>query len=277
MPIPPDLAGALAWARQRIDVVDARILLRYVLQCAPAHLMSSPEQSLSGQEWSAYQATVERRAAGEPVAYLTGQREFYGYPFFVTPAVLIPRPETELLVELAVAYFVDRPRTRVLDLGTGSGALAVTLAKELPAADVTAVDRSREALQIAMANAINLHASVSFVQSDWFSKLNGDHFQLIVANPPYIAAADPHLHEGDVRFEPPGALIGGPQGLDDLGVIVAQSPYYLDAGGWLFLEHGYDQAAQVRALLTDAGFAHIESWRDMADIERVTGGQWLGR
>lgn len=277
MATPPDLAGALAWARQRIHVVDARVLLRYVLQCAPAHLMSSPERGMTSLEWSAYQSIVERRAAGEPVAYLTGQREFYGYPFFVTPAVLIPRPETELLVELALAYFVDRPRTRVLDLGTGSGALAVTLAKELPAADVTAVDRSREALQIAMANAINLHASVSFVQSDWFSKLGGDRFQLIVANPPYVAAEDPHLCEGDVRFEPPSALVGGCDGLDDLAAICSQAPYYLDADGWLFLEHGYDQAAQVRALLTDAGFAHIESWRDMGDIERVTGGQWLGR
>ncbi len=275
--MPPDLAGALAWARQRINVVDARVLLRHVLQCAPAHLMSAPERRLTVQEWSSYQSTVERRAAGEPVAYLTGLREFFGYLFLVTPAVLIPRPETELLVELAMAYFVDQPRTRVLDLGTGSGALAITLAKELPAADITAVDRSREALQIAMTNAVRLHASVSFVQSDWFSTLTGDRFHLIVANPPYVAAADPHLREGDVRFEPPTALVGGPDGMDDLAAIAAQAPYYLEAGGWLFMEHGYDQAAQVRALLTDAGFAHIESWRDAADIERVTGGQWLGR
>ncbi|MDX9701202.1 MAG: peptide chain release factor N(5)-glutamine methyltransferase [Rhodocyclaceae bacterium] len=272
----PDIAGALQWARAHIDMVDARVLLRHVLQCPAARLVSHPEQTLDSEDWGAFRQLVERRAAGEPVAYLVGSREFYGYSLMVTPAVLIPRPETELLVELALAYFSDKSAARVLDLGTGSGALAIALACELPAADVTAVDRSRDALLVAMANAARIGASVSFVVSDWFSALQGDRFNLIVANPPYVASSDPHLEEGDVRFEPHTALASGPQGLDDLQVIVAQAPQHLEPGGWLFVEHGYDQASQVRGLLTDAGFSAIASWRDLAGIERVSGGQWQG-
>jgi release factor glutamine methyltransferase len=274
--VTPDIAGALGWARAHIAVVDARILLRHVLQCPAARLAAYPEAQLDASDWGAYRALVERREAGEPVAYLTGEREFFGERFIVTPAVLIPRPETELLVELALAHFGDRPRTRMLDLGTGSGALAVSLARELPGADVTAVDRSREALLVAMANAVRLKASVSFVLSDWFSALAGDRFQLIVANPPYVASADPHLDEGDVRFEPHVALKSGPEGLDDLALIAAQAPHHLEPGGWLFMEHGYNQAFRVRGLLTDAGFASIASHRDLAGTERVSGGQWLG-
>jgi release factor glutamine methyltransferase len=275
--IAPDIGGALNWARARIPVVDARVLLRHVLQCSTVRLAAYPEARLVVPEWLEFRALVERREAGEPVAYLTGEREFYGQPFIVTPAVLIPRPDTELLVELALAHFGDKPRSRVLDLGTGSGALAVSLALELPEADVTAVDRSREALLVAMANAARLGASVSFVLGDWFSALGGDRYQLIVANPPYVAASDPHLDEGDVRFEPSTALAAGPEGLDDLAEIAAAAPGHLDAGGWLFMEHGYDQAVAVRGLLTDAGFAAIASWKDLAGIERVSGGQWLGR
>lgn len=273
----PDIAGALNWARARIAVVDARVLLRHVLQCSAARLAAYPEARLAEGEWTEFRSLVVRREAGEPVAYLIGEREFYGHPFMVGPAVLIPRPDTELLIELALAHFGDKPRTRVLDLGTGSGALAVTLALELPDADVTAVDRSREALLVAMANAARLKASVSFVLGDWFSQLGGDRYQLIVANPPYVAAGDPHLSEGDVRFEPGTALAAGPQGLDDLAAIAAQAPRHLEPGGWLFMEHGYDQAAAVRGLLTDAGFSSITSWKDLGGIERVSGGQWVGR
>lgn len=273
----PDIAGALNWARSRIDVIDARVLLRHVLQCSAARLVAYPEARLQESEWAEFRALVERREAGEPVAYLVGEREFYGRSFMVGPAVLIPRPDTELLVELALAHFGDKPRARVLDLGTGSGALAVTLALELPEPDVTAVDRSREALMVAMANAARLKASVSFVLGDWFSHLGGDRYQLIVANPPYVASDDPHLQQGDVRFEPGTALAAGPQGLDDLATITAQAPRHLEAGGWLFLEHGYDQAAAVRGLLTDAGLSSIASWKDLGGIERVSGGQWLGR
>ena len=230
-----------------------------------------------GLPGAASAALVERRAAGEPVAYLTGTREFYGREFLVTPAVLIPRPETELLVELALAHFPGWRGLRVLDLGTGSGALAVTLALELEVAELVALDRSREALWVAMANAAKLGASVSFVQSDWFGALGDEQFELIVSNPPYIAAGDPHLERGDVRFEPRAALAAGPQGLDDLAEIVAGAPARLVDGGWLFLEHGYDQAAAARSLLADAGFAAIASWADLAGIERVSGGRWLGR
>ena len=272
----PDIAAALNWARNLIDAVDARVLLRHVLQCPASRLVAFPEQRLDAAEWEQYRSLVGRREAGEPVAYLTGEREFYGYPFMVTPAVLIPRPDSELLVELALARCADRPGVRILDLGTGSGALAVALARELPGAEVTAVDRSREALLVAMANAARMRASVSFVMSDWFSALEGDRFQLIVANPPYVAAGDPHLEQGDVRFEPQTALASGPEGLDDLAFIASRAPRHLEPGGWLFMEHGHDQALQVRGLLTDAGFASIASFRDLAGIERVTGGQWLG-
>ncbi|THF65903.1 peptide chain release factor N(5)-glutamine methyltransferase [Pseudothauera nasutitermitis] len=276
-PEKPDVAGALAWARARIAVMDARVLLRHVLQCPPARLVSHPEQRLDDADWQAYRELVERRVAGEPVAYLVGEREFFGRGFLVTPAVLIPRPETELLIELALAHFGSRPRPRVLDLGTGSGAIALTLALELDAADVTAVDASREALWVAMANAARLGASVSFVQGNWFDELEGERFQLIAANPPYVAADDPHLAEGDVRFEPRGALAAGPDGLDDLQHIVAEASHHLEDDGWLLLEHGHDQAAAVRGLLTDAGFSAITSWADLAGIERVTGGRWPGR
>ena len=231
-----DIAGALAWARTQIDQMDARVLLRHVLQCPAARLVAWPEHKLANEDWANYRGLVERRVAGEPVAYLTGTREFYGREFMVTPAVLIPRPETELLVELALAHFPARHGLRVLDLGTGSGALAVTLALELEAAEVVALDRSREALWVAMANAARLGASVSFVQSDWFGALGDEHFELIVSNPPYVAAGDPHLEQGDVRFEPRSALAAGPQGLDDLAEIVAGAPARLVPGGWLFLD-----------------------------------------
>lgn len=277
MPETTDIAGALGWAKQRIDQMEARVLLRHVLQCPASKLVAWPELVLNADDWAQYRGLVERREAGEPVAYLTGTREFYGREFMVTPAVLIPRPDTELLVELAVAHFAGVPRARLLDMGTGSGALAVTLALELDAADVTAIDRSREALWVAMANAARLGASVSFVQSDWFSGLGEERFQLIVANPPYIAAADEHLEQGDLRFEPRTALAAGPQGLDDLAEIAARAPEHLEEGGWLFLEHGYDQSSMVRGLLADAGFAAITSWKDLAGIERVSGGRWLGR
>lgn len=273
----PDIAHALRWARECVDVMDARVLLRHVLQCPASRLAAWPEQILDAEDWARFRELVERRAAGEPVAYLTGEREFYGRNFMVTPAVLIPRPDTELLVELALAHVSGRRQARVLDMGTGSGALAVTLALELDEADVTALDRSREALWVAMANAARLGASVSFVQSDWFSALGEERFELIVSNPPYIAAADPHLEEGDLRFEPHTALAAGPAGLDDLAEIVAGAARYLEAGGWLLCEHGYDQAFAVRGLLADAGLASITSWKDLAGIERVSGGRWLGR
>lgn len=274
---PPPIATALAWARARIGVVDARVLLRHVLGCPSAHLAAHPERPLDEEQWCLYCALVEARVNGEPVAYLTGEREFFGRSFLVSPAVLIPRPETELLVELTLAHGGAHPRPRILDLGTGSGAIAITLALELDGAEITAVDAAREALWVAMGNAARLGASVSFMQGSWFEGLAGERYQLIVSNPPYVAAGDPHLSQGDVRFEPRSALAAGAEGLDDLQHIVAAAPVHLDDDGWLLLEHGYDQAAAVRGLLTDAGFSAINSWADLAGIERVTGGRWPGR
>lgn len=272
-----DVAGALAWARRHVAMMDARVLLCHVLQCPAARLVAWPEAPLDAADWAAFRQLIERRLAGEPVAYLVGEREFYGRSFLVTPAVLIPRPETELLIELALAHFGARRAVRVLDLGTGSGALAISLALELHEAEVIGLDRCREALWVAMANAARLGASVSFVQSDWFDALGDERFELIVANPPYVAAGDPHLEQGDLRFEPRTALASGAAGLDDLASIIHGAPARLEAQGWLFVEHGHDQAAAVRSLFTDAGFASIASWKDLAGIERVSGGRWLGR
>lgn len=269
------VGSALAWARTVIDPVDARVLLRHVLECSAAALVTRSGEALPPACWQRLEDLVRRRERGEPVAYLVGEREFYGRTFKVTPAVLIPRPETELLVELALAHCDHRRQPRLLDLGTGSGVLAITLALELPDASVCAVDRSRPALWVAMANAAQAGASISFVESDWFEGLGSERFDLIVANPPYVAGSDPHLEMGDLRFEPRLALAAGPEGLDDLERIVSTAPAYLEADGWLFLEHGYDQAAAVRSRLLDAGFVDVASWPDLAGIDRVTGGRRL--
>ncbi|MDR2032663.1 MAG: peptide chain release factor N(5)-glutamine methyltransferase [Azoarcus sp.] len=270
----PGIAEALAWARKHIAPPEARLLLRHVYHCSAAHLAARPEEVLPQAEWAAFRALVERRATGVPVAYLTGEREFYGRSFKVDPNVLIPRPETELLIELALAHFAAVPHPKVLDLGTGSGILAITLALELDRAKVSALDRSRGALAMAMFNAIRLGASVAFLCSDWYAELGAERFHLIVANPPYVAEGDPHLTLGDLRFEPRKALAAGENGLADLALIAAGAGRHLEDGGWLFMEHGYDQAAAVRSILTDAGFAAIASWPDLAGIERVSGGRW---
>jgi len=209
---------------------------------------------------------------GEPIAYLVGQREFYGLTFAVTRDVLIPRPETELLVELALERLPQNGA--VLDLGTGSGAVAVALAHGRPDAQVTAVDVSAAALALARRNAALNHVRVQFLQGDWYLALGAQdvgQFDLIVANPPYIVAGDPHLKQGDLRFEPIGALTDHGDGLSALRTIVAGAPARLKSGGWLLMEHGYDQAAAVRELLTAQGFCEVQSWRDLAGIERVSG------
>ncbi len=267
------LGEALAAARGRLPAGEARLLLRGIVGCTAAQIAAYPERALSVEQARRFADLVDRRAAGEPVAYLLGEREFYGRRFGVSPAVLIPRPETELIVDLVLARLAPGAAPRVLDLGTGSGALAVTLALEIPAAQVTAVDCSPAALAVAGANAAALGATVRWIESDWFAALEPTGFDFIVANPPYIAAADPHLAEGDVRFEPAGALASGPAGLDDLRRIAAAAPDFIVAGGWLLLEHGYDQAAAVRALLLAAGLADVASAHDLAGIERIT----LGR
>lgn len=280
--LPATLGDAWRAAAAHIDRLDARLLVEHVAGCTHATLIASPERALSADAAAQLAALVERRAEGEPLAYLVGSTGFYGLVFAVSPAVLIPRPETELLVDLALARAAALPpdgRTpRLLDLGTGSGAIAVSLAvslsAQLPQAEVSAVERSPAALAVARDNAARNGARVSFHQGDWFGPLADERFDIIVANPPYVAAGDPHLLQNGLPFEPQDALSDGGDGLACLRAIIAAAPQHLFADGWLLLEHGYDQAAAVRALLADAGFTGIASHRDLAGIERVSGGRW---
>ena len=231
-----------------------------------------------------FQALAERRRAGEPLAYLLGQQEFYGRPFAVSPAVLIPRADTETLVETALEQLLLLRQQRravplsLLELGTGSGIIAITLALEAPDTEVHAVERSPEALAVAQQNAKALGASrIHWHAGSWWQALASPRrFDLIVSNPPYIAAHDHHLQQGDLRFEPPQALAAGPDGLDDLRILIGGAPAHLTPGGWLLLEHGYDQETTVQALLRDAGFADVFTRRDLAGQPRVSGGRWLG-
>lgn len=231
-----------------------------------------------------FQALAERRRAGEPLAYLLGQQEFYGRPFAVSPAVLIPRADTETLVETALEQLALLRQQRravplsLLELGTGSGIIAITLALEAPDTEVHTVERSPEALAVARQNAKALGADhIHWHAGSWWQALASPRrFDLIVSNPPYIAANDHHLQQGDLRFEPPQALAAGPDGLDDLRILIGGAPAHLTPGGWLLLEHGYDQEAPVQALLRDAGFADVFTRRDLAGQPRVSGGRWLG-
>ena len=264
-------------ATLELDASTARIevqsLLQYVLQVPRAYLLAHPEQILDTKQQTAYEALLLRRLRGEPVAYLLGEREFFGLTFKVTPATLIPRSDTELLVELALQRLPQGKACRVLDLGTGSGAIALSIAHSRPDVAVTAVDASEKALGVARENAQRLGvANISFLRSDWFSALDGQHFDLIVSNPPYIAANDVHLTQGDVRFEPLSALASGAYGLDDIRSIVSRAEGYLEHGAWLLLEHGYDQAVRVRDIFQQNKFESIFSAKDIAGIDRVSGG-----
>ncbi len=276
------IASALAAARTKLPANEARLLLGHVTARPAAWLMAHDDEVLDEDAMLRFASLVARRKGGEPVAYLLGYREFYGREFAVSPAVLIPRPETEMLVDLALATKVGADDTagsvatsapRILDLGTGSGCIAITLALEIPSAQVCAVDASEAALLVAGKNAERLGASVRLLQSDWFGSLSGESFDLIVANPPYIAERDPHLGVEDLRYEPRPALASGVDGLDAIRRIVADAPAHLLAGGQLWLEHGYDQAVAVRELLAAAGLCDIEQHRDVAGIVRVSGGR----
>ena len=253
--------------------LEAQCLLQAVLQVNRAHLLTHPEQLLSDAQQARINALFERRLSGEPIAYLLGEREFYGLTFKISPATLIPRPETELLVDLALQRISRQGTCRVLDLGTGSGAIALSIAHARPHAKVVAVDISPAALEVTQFNAQQLNlGNVRLLQSDWFTALRGESFDIIVSNPPYIAVGDAHLAQGDVRFEPRIALVSGVNGLHDIQCICTAAKIYLNDPGWLLFEHGYEQAVQVRALLQQSGFVEIFSACDLAGIERVTGG-----
>ena len=266
------IAAALDEAAGDIGRVDARVLACHLLGVARAWLATNPMHVLTESQDAQFDLLVARRAMGYPVAYLVGTREFYGRDFEVGPAVLIPRAETETLVEAALVRLGDSGS--VLDLGTGSGAIAVTLACERPGWMVRAVEASEEALAVARANAARHDAKVEFDLGSWYAPLANLSFDLVVANPPYVAAADHHLIEGDLRFEPRGALTdGSDDGLDSIRAIVAGAPGHLKSGGWLLIEHGYDQAEACQALLAGAGFADLISIPDLAGIPRVAGGR----
>jgi release factor glutamine methyltransferase len=251
---------------------DAEILLGHCLGQSRSWLYTWPEREVPEPQLEHYRQLLARRRDGQPVAYLTGEREFWSLPIKVNQHTLIPRPETETLVSWALELALPAA-AQVLDLGTGSGAIALALASERPGWRVTGVDASEEALAVARRNAVDLELErVCFKSSDWYQEVAGQRFHLLVANPPYVDPVDPHLQQGDVRFEPRSALVAAQAGLADLALLVAGAPARLHAGGWLLLEHGFDQGEPVRALLRQAGFARIATRTDLAGMERISGG-----
>ena len=271
------ITTALTEAKQAVDAIDARVLLQHVLKVDRAYLIAHSHETFTPDVIERYEQLVARRATGEPIAYIIGQREFYGLTFKVTPAVLIPRPETELLVEQALVRLSEHSPTRVLDLGTGSGAIAIAIARHRPQASIVAVDRSPEALAIARENADILlrdrASAIDFRISDWFSALDAERFDVIVSNPPYVADNDPHLSQGDLRFEPKLALAAGQRGLDFLAHIARNAAPRLAPGGWLLLEHGYDQRDACASLLLENGYGELQYFADLAGVARVTAGR----
>ena len=255
--------------------LEAQVLLGHVLNQPRAYLMAHPEAALSDASQAQFEALLTRRERGEPIAYILGEWEFFGLTLRVTPDVLIPRPDTELLVELALALIPDGETLEVLDLGTGSGAVAIAIAKQRPKAHVTAIDQSGEALAVARDNAHRLGAAnLRFMQGDWFAPLDmGARFDVIAGNPPYIAERDAHLAQGDLRFEPKAALASGADGLDAIRAIASQAAQHMTPTGWLLLEHGFEQGAACREILAEHGFQEISSHRDLAGLERVTAGR----
>jgi release factor glutamine methyltransferase len=254
---------------------DADALLCHLLDCRRSYLMTWPEHELDAAQQATLAGWLARRLNGEPIAHLIGEREFWSLPLKVSPATLIPRPDTEVLVEQALARLPGGP-CALLDLGTGTGAIALALTSECPGLTMWAVEREPAALELARRNAARLGFSVKFLASNWFSALNEQNFHLIVSNPPYIDAADPHLAQGDVRFEPLTALVAEEDGLADIRQLIDQAPEYLADGGWLLLEHGWQQAQAVRELLLAHGFHAVMTRQDLGGQDRVSGGQWFG-
>ncbi|MBQ0741735.1 MAG: peptide chain release factor N(5)-glutamine methyltransferase [Pseudomonas sp.] len=256
--------------------LDAQLLLAKVLGKSQSYLRTWPERELDAEQLAAFEQLMARRRQGEPVAYLLGQQGFWSLDLHISPATLIPRADTERLVELALELG-PAGAARVLDLGTGSGAIALALAKERSKWQVLGCDTVAQAVELAERNRLaHKLDNARFVQSNWFSALATDIFELIVSNPPYIATTDPHLQQGDVRFEPASALVSGADGLDAVRQIIEQAPAHLHNDGWLLIEHGWDQSAPVCELLQQRGFAAVQSWQDLAGHQRVSGGQWRG-
>jgi release factor glutamine methyltransferase len=250
-----------------LDAREARLLLAAATGFSEASVLAFPERDLPDDVLLSFKAMSERRSLGEPVAYILGRKEFYGIELLVNPAVLIPRPETELLVDLAL----QRDFSKAVDLGTGSGAIALAVKRNRARAGVLAVEASAAGLQVAKRNAVKLGLEVEFRHGRWFEPVAGERFDLIVSNPPYVATGDPHLAE--LRYEPAAALVSGSDGLDAIREIVRQAPAHLVDGGWLLLEHGMGQDAAVRDLLGNAGLESVTTWPDLAGIARVTGGR----
>ena len=269
----PTVAAALQAARAAgVDRLDARLLLAFALGRSPGWLLAHDDAPLEPAAQTRYDDLLRRRARGEPLAYLVGTKEFHGLELTMTPDVLVPRPDTETLVDWALECLDEAAPARALDLGTGSGAIALALAHRRPRARVTAVDASARALSIAAGNGRRLGLAVEWLEGDWFGPLTGRRFELIAANPPYVAEGDPHL--AALGHEPRAALVSGPEGLDALRRIVCAAPGHLEAGAWLLLEHGHEQAPAVARLLAEAGFGEIATRHDLGGQPRCTGGAW---
>jgi len=272
--VQPNVSLAEVLRSAPLDALENRILIGHALQLTRIQLITQSERQLTTDEAAQLSALFRRRLQGEPIAYIVGEREFFGLAMQVTPDVLIPRPDTELLVELALERLPQYGKA--LDMGTGSGAIAVAIAYTRPDVSMTALDVSEGALKVAAGNAQRHGAKVTFLRSDWYAalgKVDQPYLDLIVSNPPYIVAGDAHLSQGDLRFEPVGALTDHADGLSALRIIIDGAAAYLKPDGWLLMEHGYDQSEAVRALLTQRGFSDVQSWRDLAGIDRVSGGK----
>ena len=273
------IVDALKYARQQLQTsdsaqLDSELLLCEILNCERSHLYAYPEKELTDKNIKSVNQFISLRAEGHPIAHITKQREFWSLLLHIDEHTLIPRPETEILVETALKLIPKESKKDVLDLGTGSGAIAIAIASERPLANITATDKSDEALNVAKQNAERHNINnIHFINADWFNMGNNHDYDVIVSNPPYICNDDKHLKQGDVRFEPLSALASGKDGLDDLRIIISEANKHLNKQGWLLVEHGYNQAKQVQQLFNENNFTSISTIKDYSDNDRVTIGE----